>query len=188
MEEVLQFLGHIRLLTQACIDDLERFVKSQKFPKGQKMLDIGEINDRLWFIKTGVLYCYSYVGDDPVPHWFFWDLAQVVSIGSFYPRLPSTECIVPLVDTECYYITRDQYENLCETHKEFANIARELLQKYLQIFAAHARLIQKHNPEERYQWVLDNMPELLQRVPQYLVAPWLNMDQATLSRVRNKRP
>jgi hypothetical protein len=32
------------------------------------------------------------------------------------------------------------------------------------------------------------MPELLQRVPQYLVAPWLNMDQATLSRVRNKRP
>jgi CRP-like cAMP-binding protein len=188
MEEVLQFLGSIRPLTQACIDDLQRFVDFKKFPKGQKILDIGEVNDRLLLIKTGVLYCYSYVGDDSVPHWFFWDLATVVSIGAFYERKLSSQCIVPLVDTEAYFITREQYEYLCETHLEFANIARVLLQKYLIIFASHAENFRKHTAEERYQWVLDNMPELLQRVPQNLVAPWLNMDQATLSRVRGNRP
>lgn len=184
MEEVLQYLGGIHKLSQPCIDDLKQLVEFKKFQKKHKILEIGQMNHNLLFIKKGLLYCYR---EDQVPKWFFWEQAMVVSIGAFYERRISKECIVAHTYTEAYCITRDQYEYLCETYVEFANIARVLLQKYLEIFEGYADILREHTPEERYQWVLENLPELLQRVPQKLAAPWLGMSPEHLSRLRGRR-
>lgn len=67
-----------------------------------------------------------------------------------------------------------------------AYIASSLLEKYLVIFSEHAMLNRDQNPFEKYEHVLEKMPQLLQRIEHKKIATWMNMNPATLS--RNKKP
>lgn len=184
MEEVLQFINSIRPLSQACIDYLRRIIKKQEAKKGDVVLKIGDVDENLYFIKTGALHCFYYVGKKPVSDWFFWDGEIVVSIGSFYDQVPSEDCIVALKASSLFYITKEEYDYLNETFLEFNYVARVLLEKYLKIFNGHSRFIRKHPAAERYQMVLARNPELVYRVSVTALATWLGIAPDTLSRIR----
>lgn len=187
MDEVLQFLCAIYPLSAECLAYLARVVKYRTVQKGDILLEIGETNRNLFFIKTGALHCYYYVKGKAVSDWFFWENETVVSIGSFYDQVPSEDCMVALEDGEVYYITKDEYDHLNRTFLEFNYVARALLEKYLKVFNGHARFIRKHSAVERYHLVLSRMPELIQRIPVAPLASWLSMEPETLSRMRGKR-
>lgn len=187
MEEIFEFLSYIYPLSPACIEYLRKVVRSQKIAKGEIILRIGEVNSRLYFIKSGALHCYYFVKDKPVSDWFFFKNETVVSIGSFYDQLSSEDCIVAMEDTEVFYITKEQYDYACWNFLEFNFIARVLLEKYLKEFHGHTRFIRKVKAEDRYQLVLEKNPELVQRVPVGPLATWLGMEPETLSRMRGKR-
>src|SRR5580700_3205065 len=165
MEEILQFLCIIYPLSPECLAYLRTVVKKRSVKRDEAILNIGETNRHLYFIKTGALHCYYYVKDKPVSDWFFWENETVVSIGSFYDQVPSEDCIVALEDSELFYITKNDYDYICRTFLEFNFIARVLLEKYLKVFHWHARLIRKHEASERYQLVLAKNPELVERTP-----------------------
>ena len=42
------------------------------------------------------------------------------------------------------------------------------------------------NAEQRYLWVRDNEPELLENLPQYHIASYLGIDAVSLSRLKRK--
>jgi CRP/FNR family transcriptional regulator, anaerobic regulatory protein len=184
LDEVLEFLNFIYELTPECRLHLEKVVKFKRVPKGEVLLEMGEVNRHLYFIRSGALHCYYYVKDRTVSDWFFLENATVVSIGSFYDQVPSEDYIVALEDCELLYITKEDYDFLNWTYLEFNFIARVLLEKYLKIFHAHARMIRKTAAADRYQFVLKKMPELVQRIQVGDLATWLNMEPSTLSRVR----
>lgn len=187
MEEIFEFLRKIHSLSPACVAYLKDAVKSRRVLKNGVILRIGDVNHHLYFIKTGALHCWYYVKDKEVSDWFFWKNETVVSIGSYYDQVPSEDCIVAMEDSELYYITKDQYDYLCETFLEFNYIARVLLEKYLKVFHGHARLIRKHLAADRYRLVLEKNPAMINRIPVGPLATWLNMEPETLSRMRGKR-
>ena len=187
MEEILAFLNAIFPLSPECIDYLRKVVRSRRVSRNEMILEIGQVNDKLYFIKTGLLHCYYFVNNKPISDWFFWETETVVSIGSFYDQVPSEDCIVALEDSEIYFITKDQYDHICRTFLEFNFVARVLLEKYLKVFHGHSRLLRKFSAADRYKLVLSKNPELVARVPVAELATWLNMEPETLSRMRNKR-
>ncbi len=184
MEEILVFLNQIFPLSPACIEYLGSVVQSRRVEKNELILDFGEVNRNLYFIKKGFLRCYYMVHKKDVNDWFFWDNETVVSIGSFYQQLPSEDRIVAEEAGELYFITREQYYYAKRTFHEFAFIASELLEKYLVTFHGHARILRKYKAAERYKMILANYPEMLLRIPLGALASWLNMKAETLSRVR----
>lgn len=94
MEEILAFLNQIFPLSPACIEYLGSVVQFRRVEKNELILDFGEVNRNLYFIKTGYLRCYYMVKKKVVNDWFFWNNETVVSIGSFYQQLPSEDRIV----------------------------------------------------------------------------------------------
>jgi signal-transduction protein with cAMP-binding, CBS, and nucleotidyltransferase domain len=187
IKEILDFLSLICPLSKKCRSHLNKVIKHKKIRKKEALLKIGEINHYLYFIKKGALKCYYYHNGEAVCAWFFLENETVVSIGSFYTQVPSEDCMEALEDTEVYYIPKEDYDYLKRTYLEFANIACTLLEKYLQVFETHARLIRKQSSFETYQMAMEKMPQLVLRVPGNDLASWLNMDPATLSRKRGKK-
>ena len=186
MDEIFKLLSAIRQLTPGCISDILKVVKFQKVKKGDVILKIGDINERLYFITKGALHCFYYVDEKPVSDWFFFENETVVSIGSYYDQSPSQACIVALEDSELYYITHSDYEYLKSTHPEFCYIASKLLERYLVLFHEHAIFIRKTPALKRYQLILEKRSELVARVPVAALATWLDMEPETLSRMRSK--
>jgi len=186
MDEIFKLLSAIRQLTPGCISDILKVVKFQKVKKGDVILKIGDINERLYFITKGALHCFYYVDEKPVSDWFFFENETVVSIGSYYDQSPSQACIVALEDSELYYITHSDYEYLKSTHPEFCYIASKLLERYLVLFHEHAIFIRKTHALKRYQLILEKRPELVARAPVAALASWLNMVPETLSRKRGE--
>ncbi len=45
----------------------------------------------------------------------------------------------------------------------------------------------KNSPEERYRELLEQRPEILQRVPQHYIASFLGITSVSLSRIRNRK-
>ncbi len=126
------------------------------------------------------------MGDLDVSNWFFWEGATVVAIDSFYDQVKSEESIQAVDDCELYYISFEELEYLYTHFIEFNVIGRILTVKYLKVFHQHARMIRKLSAAERYKFLLNTQPELLQRIPLGPLASWLNMTQETLSRVRGR--
>jgi len=187
MEELLQFLCSLWPLTPECLAYLREIVDHREVHKGEILLKIGEINEHLYFIRKGVMHCHYYVDDRVVSAGFFWERDTVVSVGSFYSQRASEDCLEMLEDGELFFITRAQFDHLCRTFPDFCYLASLRLMHYLEVFHDHGRLIRKHKAEDRYRLATEKYPELVQRVPGKLIASWLSMEEATLSRGRNRR-
>ena len=182
IEKIIDFLDTIRKLTDECKAHLCAAIKKQVVLRNEIILKIGEINDKLYFIGQGAMYCFYYVGEEPVTSWVFTVLQFVCSISSFYQRQPSKDCIAAMEDGILYYITRDEYENLCATHHCFSELARVQLQNYLVEFEDHPRFIRRHKADERIRILRDKLANFFYRIPRSILASWLDMDPATFSR------
>jgi CRP/FNR family transcriptional regulator, anaerobic regulatory protein len=187
MEEVFAFLYDIFPLSPACIAYLTSVVQQQTVAEGDILLDFGQVSDRLYFIKSGLLRCYYMVHGKEVSDWFFWNNETVVSIGSFYFREPGEDRIVVNKPGELYYITRDQYEFAKRNFHEFAYIASFLLEKYLVTFHDHVRMLRKYDSPERYKLLQAKYPQMEQLIHYKELASWLGMEPETLSRIRARR-
>lgn len=182
IQQILDFLSTIKQLTPECKTDLHSAIKKQQVRLGEVILKIGDINDRLYFIKQGSMYCFYYVDEDEVTSWVFSAGQFVCSISSFYNRMPSKDCIAAMEDGVLYYIERDAYENLCDAHHCFEGIARRQLQNYLVEFENHPRFIRRHKADERICIVREKLADFFYRIPRNILASWLDMDPATFSR------
>jgi signal-transduction protein with cAMP-binding, CBS, and nucleotidyltransferase domain len=182
LEEVLKHLDSVRKLTPECLDYLRQGVKKQEVRKDEVLLKVGDINTRLYFVYTGFLHCFYFVGEKEVSDGFSFEKDLVVSIGSFYDQVPGEDCLVAMEDSLLYSITRDQYEFLCEEHHCFSNLARILLQTYLVTYHAHPRFIRKHSAAECIDMARAKFGHLFYRIPRAPIASWLGMEPETFSR------
>jgi CRP/FNR family transcriptional regulator, anaerobic regulatory protein len=186
MKEILKFLDSIHELSPACLKYLEDVAEFEKVKKGQYLLKPGRINDRLYFIKKGVLRCYYMLNGRELTDWFFWEGDAVVSIDSFYDQAPSKDYIQALEYTEVYWITAEDLDYAYEHFPEFNFVGRVLTTKYLRIWHRLARQIRFLKTEERLQLIMKEQPEIFLRIQQKVLATYFDMSPETLSRLRGQ--
>jgi CRP-like cAMP-binding protein len=184
MEEILQLLSAIHPLSPECLDYLRDVVEYQKVKNREYLLKPGQVNNRLYFIKKGLLRCYYLLNDRELTDWFFWETDAVVSVDSWYDQVPSKDYIQALEDTEVYWIAAKDLDYVYKHFPEFNFVGRVLTTKYLRIWHRLARRIRFLRSEERYQLVTKEQPEIFLRVPLNVLATYLDMSPETLSRLR----
>lgn len=195
MEELIAFLNAVATkegwpLSDACIAHLRLVIKKLTVKRREKVLKIGEVSDKIFFIKRGLIKCVYEVRGKPVIDFFLAELETVVSIQSFYDQVPGTDDMIAMEECELYYITYDELAYIYRTFVEFNVVRAVLTIKYLKLWHQQARIVRQMNGSERYEYFLQTQPDIARRVGVTDLASHLDMARETLSRTRKnfKKP
>ena len=111
----------------------------------------------------------------------------IISVESFFRQTKSIESIQALEETVLYSISYNELQYIYRQFPEFNFIARVLTEKYYTLSEQRLYSIRMQRSHERYQYLLDHFPELIQRVPAKYLASYLGITEETLSRIRSKK-
>lgn len=117
---------------------------------------------------------------------FGWEGWWISDFNSYINQQPATLYIDAVEDTELFLLSRAAYEQLTLDVPIMDRYFRLLYQNSL--VTKDERLISSnsYSAEEKFQRLIQSNPEIVQRVPQHLVASYLGLAPETLSRIRKK--
>ncbi len=151
------------------------------------LLEEGKVADRLFFIRKGCLRLFFYNEGKDITFQFFFEGDFVASFDSLYKRKPSLFSLESIEQTEVSAIKREEFYNLME---QIPWLRREYEEKLIERFHVYQQLFLsriKNAPQQRYEELLKEYPNIIQRVPQHYIASYLGITPVSLSRIRNRR-
>lgn len=167
---------------------LGQYFKPISYEKDTIILDIGEINDKLYFVEEGVLQEFSYQEEDQTnTHWLMSEGGFVYSSVSFINEVPTKMGIKAIEKVKLLYITKNDLQLVYEKVPLMERVGRLVTEQTLIEYEKVLLLIRYRSSEEKLAWFEETFPTLVNRIPQKYIASFLNIRPETLSRVRAKR-
>ena len=163
------------------------YFKSRKVKKKEILLHEGDLSSRMYFIVKGCLRIYFIkdVGTEVTRRIIFENDASA-SMVSFITENPSKEYIEAVMDSELLYMERKDFYHLVETLPVWEKFYRHQLEYAYVINTTRLMSFITNDATERYLQLLKENPEIIKRLPNRLVANYLNITQEGLSRLKSK--
>lgn len=155
--------------------------------KNEFLLTEGKTCKHLYFLSQGAARGYYNLDGKEITHWFAFENDFVTSLHSFITGEPSVENIHLLEGSILFSISKESLTQLLNRYHEIERIVRLAYEKYY--IRLEDRLInaQFKSAAERYEKLLLERPQILERVSLGMIASYLGISQETLSRVRGKK-
>ena len=166
---------------------IQNYLTLKKLRKRQYLLQEGDVCKSVAFVEKGALRLYK-VTEDGTEHivQFALEGQFLTDLYSFFVNEPSIYNIDSIEDSELVLITRsasDELRKLSSKYQEF--IFQETSEAYIQLERRMTSVISL-SLQERYQELTTHYPNIIQRLPQHMVASYMGLTPETLSRVRKK--
>lgn len=162
-------------------------LKRRTYPKGQYIVQGGDVCKYQTFILSGKVRTF-YLDDNGNEHIVAfgiedWWVGDICSFTTQTPAEFNTQC---LEETTVVQIT---YEDMEQLYEEIPN-----LERYFRIIIQKAygnvskRIVRNHSmsAKERYLLFVETYPEIVNRVPQYMIASYLGITKEFLSTIRKQ--
>lgn len=161
------------------------YLKPKKLRKRQFLLQEGDVCKHTAFVEKGMLRSYSVdeKGAERILQ-FAPEGWYIADLYSFITGEPSTLNIEALEDSELVLISNTSVEELRMKVPKFLQFS--FLQMQNAYVALQRRLFDMVNlsTEEKYTKLVATYPDIVQRVPQHMIASYLGLTAETLSRIR----
>lgn len=154
--------------------------------KGETFISCGKVSNRIGFLEKGLLKCTMIGEKKSVIDDFVFENQFVANYHSFLTQQESNKEISCLNDSVIKIITRDKLKFLGYNHKFVEQIARQVSETLFISTSKKLQEIKLLNAEERYLNLIKNRKRIIEEIPQYEIASYLNVSPETVSRIRKK--
>lgn len=174
-------------LTKGQQEIIKTYLTPKKLRKKQYLLQEGDVARNIAFVEKGALRSYS-VDEKGAEHIIQFALEGwiISDLDSFMTGTPATYNIDALEDCELILISKTAQDEMLKQIPHYeVYIRMQLIGAYV---AMQKRLtsILSLSLEERYVNFVKLFPDIIQRVPQHMIASFMGLKPETLSRIRSK--
>lgn len=154
--------------------------------KNDVFITPGKVCNTIGLIEKGLMKCVYHRNGEEMVFEFAYENSFISDYYSFVTLTPSEKEIRCLEDTTVYTISRESLEKMGKEHAFIESMSRKINE--ILFLRMHDRLksMLLDSAAERYQKLLAERHDLTQRMPQYLIASYLNVKPETISRIRKK--
>lgn len=184
--QIDNILDRIYMLPDASKALLKEAVTEVVYPKGFGLLKADKIESAIYFVKTGIVRAYVDTPDKEVTFWFGKEGDTVVSMRSYIANQKGYESIELLEDSTLYELKTSRLRELFLADIHIANWGRKFAEQELVKTEERLISLQFKTALERYEQLMNEAPDLLQRVQLGYIASYLGITQVSLSRIRAK--
>ncbi|MCX2681203.1 Crp/Fnr family transcriptional regulator [Galbibacter sp. EGI 63066] len=181
----LDILSDLSPLSDKSRNALLKHLSSKRIPKDSFILKHGEVCKHIYFIHKGFARTFYYKNGKEITEWFADEKGFSFSITSYFQEQPSKLVIECLEDSEVIYLPKKEMYELSYNHIDIAQLIIKMFSYSLMISQERMDSIQFETAKQRYDKLLKNQPEILQKVPLQYIASYLGITSETLSRIRN---
>ncbi len=186
MKSILDIINSDNLIRKDELQQLENNILIKNVTKGQILQLKGEVSERSYFVKSGLLRSYS-IDENYKEHIFMfapegWIIFDFVS--QTY-NTPSELVIEAIEDSVLEILDKELIDNLLSKSSKFKLSDTEKLTKRIAVLQKRVIMLMSATAWERYQDFLDTYPNIVQRVPQKMIASYLGITPEALSKLRS---
>lgn len=153
-------------------------------PKNKDLQPMGHTCKTIYFITKGIARIYYFKDDIDITESFAFENNIVVRVESLFTGKPSRKAIQILEDAEIIAINANELFKLYDRFPEIERLFRKIFETAYVETVNRIESIQFYTAEERYQALMQQAPNVLQRVPLKHIASYLGITQQSLSRIR----
>lgn len=163
---------------------IEQLYPIRHYKKGDYLLKEGQVSDICYYVLKGCVRQFYLIDGEEKTTFFYTEEQSVLENTVLKNR--SKYYLVCVEDTTVSISTQESEEKLYERFPRFEAMCRMGVQKELNMYQEMLATFITSSPEERYNNILQNRPDLLDRVPQYQLASYLGIKPESLSRIRKR--
>lgn len=159
-----------------------------KVAKGSTVLRAGDVAEHLFHIDQGLLryfYLDEATGDERTGQ-FFDEGGTVTDAASFLTGAPATQTIEAVEDSILLIVPRTALLRAYDEDHATERFGRKMVEAGFLGSQRRAATLLNMSPDDRYRHYVQSRPEIVRRVPQYLLASFLGITPESLSRIRGR--
>lgn len=186
IDEYLNKLNSFSPLSLESKNQLRPYISIKNIHKDELLLRHGHVCKHIYFVHKGFIRIFYYKEGKEVTEWLTGENHFFFSIESFFEKTPSHLIIEALEDSEIIQLSKKGLDTLRRQNLEVANLMIEWISGSLVLSQKRMNSIQFETAKQRYDHLLKQQPEMLNKVPLQYIASFLGITQETLSRIRAK--
>jgi CRP-like cAMP-binding protein len=183
-----QFRNKFPLTDEKWLEYINHFNRIE-VPAKTVLLEEGEISKKLFIIEKGCIRVWFNNNGKDLTTQFFFENQSVASIESFMKKSPSQAAVETIETSVLWWIHKNDLDKILEEIKEIPELRDRLINMlfqrtfdYMKYFVSFI----KDSPTQRYLNLIEERPQIIQRVPQHYIASYLGVTTVHLSRLKSK--
>lgn len=184
--DLIGLIQQFAKLEQQEVDLIKSSFQPYRLKKGDFFLTEGKINRNIGFLYTGLVRYFVNKDGEESTFEFTKEGDFIGDYQSFRNATTSVQNIQAIEDCDLLIISYPDIQNIYNGTKNGNLIGRKIISHRFQVMVNQLLAVYMQNHEERYRSFIKQYSDLVQRIPQYMIASYVGVQPPSLSRIRKR--
>jgi CRP-like cAMP-binding protein len=188
MKTLKDYFGQFPFLTTKDLIEIQAIGEEKRYKKGAFFIHAGTTQRKLGILLNGLTRAYAINSKgDEISMKFRKEGEAVACHDSIFYNQPSRQNIEFLEPSTIFVFDYKAIEDLAHQNTRVKRLKEYFFEQFVIRLQERLETFLLYSAQERYQWLMDTDPGLIQRVQQKHLASFLGVTPVSLSRLRNQR-